>query len=184
MWSEYQRTGAVAGVRLPDGMAFAGQLPQPMFSPALKVDEGHDVNASKAEVARRFGRELADELERVSLALYAAARDHADAHGLILADTKFEFGHVDGRLTLIDEALTPDSSRYWDAARYAPGREQPSFDKQFVRDWLAGSGWDRQPPGPALPDAVVGGTRERYLEAYRLLTGHDLDLARYEGTTH
>lgn len=176
VWSEYQRTGSVAGVHLPVGMALAEKLPTPIFSPALKVDDGHDVNASKAEVVSRFGRDLADELERVSLALYGEALELTTRRGLILADTKFEFGHVDGQLTLIDEALTPDSSRYWDASRYAPGRDQPSFDKQFVRDWLLASGWDRNPPGPVLPADVISGTQERYLEAYRRIVGDDLDL--------
>jgi phosphoribosylaminoimidazole-succinocarboxamide synthase len=176
VWSEYQRTGSVAGVDLPRGMAFASALPAPIFSPALKVDDGHDINASKVDVASRFGQELTDRLEATSLALYTEARDLVASRGLILADTKFEFGHVDGQLTLIDEALTPDSSRYWDASRYAPGREQASFDKQFVRDWLLAAGWDRTPPGPVLPDDVIDGTRQRYFEAYRRVTGHELDM--------
>lgn len=176
IWSEYQRTGSVAGVDLPRGIAFAGVLPAPIFSPALKVDDGHDINASKADVASRFGQELTDRLEATSLALYAEARDLVATRGLILADTKFEFGHVDGQLTLIDEVLTPDSSRYWDASRYAPGQEQASFDKQFVRDWLLAAGWDRTPPGPVLPDDVIDGTRQRYFEAYRRITGHDLEI--------
>ena len=176
VWSEYQRTGSVAGQPLRAGLPFAAKLPAPIFSPALKVDDGHDVNASREEVADRFGEGLASQLEQVSLALYGEASELATSRGLILADTKFEFGHVDGRLTLIDEALTPDSSRYWDADRYAPGAEQASFDKQFVRDWLLASGWDRNPPGPELPDDVIAGTRARYLDAYRRIVGHDLDL--------
>ncbi len=177
VWSEYQREGTVAGVRLPVGMRFADRLPEPIFSPALKVDDGHDVNVSAAAVADRFGSDVADELGRLSLELYARAVAHADARGLILADTKFEFGYIDGRISLIDEVLTPDSSRYWDAGNYRPGEDQPSFDKQFVRDWLASSGWDREPPAPQLPDDIVAGTRRRYRDAYRAITGGDLDAA-------
>ncbi len=180
VWSEYQSGGTVAGIRLPKGMTFGERLPEPIFSPALKVDDGHDVNVAKAGVADRFGRELADELERISFALYREAVAQVTGQGLILADTKFEFGTIDGRLSLIDEALTPDSSRYWDAALYAPGREQVGFDKQFVRDWLLSSGWDRNPPGPELPANVISGTRDRYAEAYRRIVGSDIDLSSYE----
>lgn len=174
VWSEYTAAGTVAGVTMPKGMAFGERLPRPVFSPALKVDDGHDVNVPAAAVADRFGADLAGDLERISIALYEAGAAAVAGRGLILADTKFEFGWVDGELTLIDEALTPDSSRYWDAALYAPGREQPSFDKQYLRDWLAASGWDRTPPGPDLPADVVAGTRDRYLEAYRRIVGDDL----------
>ncbi len=180
VWSEYLSGGTVAGIRLPKGMTFGERLPEPIFSPALKIDDGHDVNVAKAGVADRFGRKLADELERVSFALYDEAAAQVTGQGLILADTKFEFGTIDGRLSLIDEALTPDSSRYWDAALYAPGREQVGFDKQFVRDWLLSSGWDRNPPGPELPANVISGTQDRYAEAYRRIVGSDIDLSSYE----
>ncbi len=184
VWSEYRSGGTVAGVRLPTGMTFGERLPEPIFSPALKVDDGHDVNVAKASVADRFGQELADELERVSFALYAEAATLVGERELILADTKFEFGMIDGQLSLIDEVLTPDSSRYWDAALYAPGREQVGFDKQFVRDWLLGSGWDRTPPGPELPADVISGTRDRYVEAYRRIVGSAIDLSSYDPASH
>ena len=176
VWSEYLASGTVAGVRLPEGMMLGDRLPAPIFSPALKVDDGHDVNVAKSGVTDRYGQELADELQRVSFALYDAAAAALDDRDLILADTKFEFGMIDGRLSLIDEVLTPDSSRYWDASRYAPGREQVGFDKQFVRDWLLGTGWDRTPPGPELPAEVISGTRDRYVEAYRRIVGEAIDL--------
>lgn len=177
VWSEYQTSGTVAGVPLPKNMVLGDRLPTPIFSPALKVDDGHDVNVAKSGVANRFGQELADELERVSFALYGAAVTLVGHRGLILADTKFEFGMIDGRLSLIDEALTPDSSRYWDAGLYAPGQEQVGFDKQFVRDWLLREGWDRTPPGPELPSHVIAGTRDRYVEAYRRIVGEEIDLS-------
>ena len=180
VWSEYQTNGTVAGVRLPEGMVFGDRLPAPIFSPALKVDDGHDVNVAKSGVADRFGQQLADDLERVSFALYDEAAAQVAGRGLILADTKFEFGLIDGRLSLIDEVLTPDSSRYWDAALYAPGREQIGFDKQFVRDWLLGTGWQRTLPGPALPADVISGTRDRYVEAYRRIVGEEIDLTAFE----
>lgn len=180
VWSEYQTSGTVAGVRLPAGMSFGERLPEPIFSPALKVDDGHDVNVAKSGVADRFGQELADDLERVSFAMYSEAAALVTGRGLILADTKFEFGMIDGRLSLIDEVLTPDSSRYWDAALSVPGREQVGFDKQFVRDWLLGSSWDRNPPGPELPADVISGTRDRYVEAYRRITGSEIDLPSYD----
>lgn len=181
VWSEYQANGTVAGVPLPSGMTFGERLPSPIFSPALKVDDGHDVNVAKAGVADRFGHDLADQLETLSLAIYTEAVELVGPRGLILADSKFEFGLIDGQLSLIDEVLTPDSSRYWDAALYAPGREQAGFDKQFVRDWLSSTGWDRTAPGPELPDDVIAGTRDRYLEAYRRIVGKDLDLSSYGG---
>lgn len=188
VWSEYLSSGTVAGVPMPEGMVFGDRLPVPVFSPALKVDDGHDVNVSKAGVADRFGSRLADDLERTSLVLYDQAAAQVADRGLILADTKFEFGMIDGRLSLIDEVLTPDSSRYWDAALYTPGREQVGFDKQFVRDWLLGTGWDRTPPGPELPRDVISGTRDRYLEAYRRIVGNEIDLtafrAKPEGDQH
>ncbi|MDQ2830688.1 MAG: phosphoribosylaminoimidazolesuccinocarboxamide synthase [Chloroflexota bacterium] len=174
-WAEYKSSGTLAGEPLPLGLVESDALPRPAFTPAIKNDAGHDENVSRARLAELVGRERAGELERASLALYAFAADKARERGVIVADTKFEFGLVGGRLTLIDEALTPDSSRFWPAASYRPGGPQESFDKQPVRDYLAGLDWDRRPPGPALPDAVVAGTTARYLEAYRLLTGRDLD---------
>jgi phosphoribosylaminoimidazole-succinocarboxamide synthase len=170
-WAEYAVTGEIAGVRQPTGLVKADRLPAPLFTPAIKNDAGHDVNISVAELVDVVGEGLARRLEEISRDLYGVAADYALARGIILADTKFEFGFVDGELTLIDEVLTPDSSRFWDAAGYQPGVEPASFDKQFVRDWLARSGWNREPPGPELPADVVEGTIARYLEAYRRLTG-------------
>ena len=174
VWSEYQRTGMVAGRRLSAGLQLAERLDEPLFSPALKIDDGHDVNVSPDDVANRFGQQVADDLRRLSLAIYRAARGHVAPAGLILADTKMEFGLIDGRITLIDEVLTPDSSRYWDAASYAPGREQQSFDKQPLRDWLAASGWDKRPPGPPLRQEILRETRDRYLTAFERITGRSL----------
>lgn len=174
-WAAYRGDPVVFGHRLPDGLAQAAKLPEPMFTPAIKADEGHDETITVEALADRVGSSLATELERVSRELYAAARAVAEPAGMIVADTKFEFGWVDGELTLIDEALTPDSSRFWDAAAYAPGKDPPSFDKQFVRDWLERTGWDKQPPGPGLPDDVVTGMRARYGEAFSRLTGATID---------
>jgi phosphoribosylaminoimidazole-succinocarboxamide synthase len=174
-WAEYAAHGTLAGEPLPAGLLESAKLPSPRFTPAIKNDAGHDENISRAQLAELIGPERAAELERLSMALYAFAADAALARGVIIADTKFEFGLIDGRLTLIDEALTPDSSRFWPAASYRAGRPQPSFDKQPVRDYLAASGWDKTPPGPELPPDVVAHTTRRYLEAYRLLTEHDLD---------
>ena len=170
-WAEYRETGQVAGHPVPPALREADELPQPIFTPATKADTGHDENITRADLAEMVGRELADELERRSLALYAAGRDHARSVGLILADTKFEFGFVDGELTLIDELLTPDSSRFWDVATYAPGSSPPSFDKQFVRDFVVRAGWNREPPAPSLPPDVIAGTQQRYRAAFDRLTG-------------
>ena len=178
-WKEYQRGGQVCGVRLPPGLRESERLPEPIFTPATKADDGHDVNVSEAEAGRLVGSDLVARLRALTLALYEHGAAHAAARGIIVADTKFEFGIVseDGRdeVLLIDEALTPDSSRFWPAARYAPGGPQPSFDKQYVRDYLDRVAWDRKPPAPALPDDVVASTRQRYVEAFRLLTGRGLD---------
>ncbi|HET8569222.1 MAG TPA: phosphoribosylaminoimidazolesuccinocarboxamide synthase [Candidatus Limnocylindria bacterium] len=174
-WSEYAKAGTVAGEALPKGLQESQRLEDPIFTPATKAITGHDENISRAQLAAMVGRDLARRLEDVTIALYRFAHAYALGRGVILADTKFEFGFAEGELTLIDEALTPDSSRYWDAALYKPGGSPPSFDKQFVRDFLVESGWDREPPGPALPDEVVRGTTERYREAYRRITGEDLD---------
>jgi phosphoribosylaminoimidazole-succinocarboxamide synthase len=170
-WQEYRETGAVCGVALPDGLDESSRLPEPIFTPATKATSGHDENVPFGAVADLVGAGLATELRDVTLTLYRRAAEHAAQRGIILADTKFELGFVDGALTLVDEVCTPDSSRFWPAERYEPGGPQPSFDKQYVRDWLTRSGWDRNPPAPALPDDVVAATRERYVAAYELLTG-------------
>ena len=168
-WKEYQQRGAVCGIPLPKGLHDGSRLEQPVFTPATKEDEGHDVNITFEDMVRRVGRALANELRERSIALYREAHDHAWPRGLVLADTKFEFGTVNGRVTLIDEVLSPDSSRWWDREAFERGALL-SFDKQYVRDWLDGSGWNHEPPAPALPDDVVQKTRERYLEAMRRLT--------------
>ena len=152
----------------------AGQLAEPIFTPATKAESGHDQNISRAQLAGMIGTELARELERLTLALYRFAHDYAATKGLILADTKFEFGMHDGHITLIDEILTPDSSRYWDREAYKPGSSPASFDKQYVRDFLVQSGWNKEPPAPALPPEVVKGTSERYREAYKRIVGKEL----------
>ncbi len=170
-WAEYRSTGMVGGHRLPEGLREADLLPEPIFTPSTKAEVGHDENITRAQLAEMVGGDLAAELEARSLALYRAGARHAEAVGLILADTKFEFGWIDGRVALIDEVLTPDSSRFWDAGQYAPGSSPASFDKQYVRDFVAGSGWNKEPPAPELPAEVVEGTRSRYVRAYELLTG-------------
>jgi phosphoribosylaminoimidazole-succinocarboxamide synthase len=175
-WKDYQATGAVSGIALPPGLQESEQLPEPIFTPSTKAEVGHDEAIDlEGAVAAVGDRALVEAARDASLALYRAAAEHARSRGVILADTKFEFGVDDGgRLVLADEVLTPDSSRYWPADGYAPGRGQPSFDKQYVRDWAASSGWDKAPPAPAIPGDVVAGTRERYLEAYERITGEPL----------
>ena len=173
-WKDYQRSGAVCGIELPAGLEESQQLPEPIFTPATKAELGdHDENVDFDRAAEIIGdRPLLEELRRLSLAIYKTASEHARERGIILADTKFEFGRDrEGRIVLGDEVLTPDSSRFWPVDGYAPGRSQPSFDKQYVRDWAAGSGWDKTPPAPAIPDDVVDGTRQRYEEAYELISG-------------
>jgi phosphoribosylaminoimidazole-succinocarboxamide synthase len=171
-WKDYQATGEVCGHRLPSGLRESDRLAEPIFTPATKAQTGHDENISGAEAAKLVGAERFAEVERLSLALYAFAADYARARGIIIADTKFEFGvDRDGRLVLADEVLTPDSSRFWPADRYAPGGPQPSFDKQFVRDFCEKTGWNKTHPGPELPSDVVAGTRSRYVEAFEQLTG-------------
>ena len=173
-WKDYQRTGAVCGIALPAGLRESDRLEPPIFTPATKAEAGHDENISFEETVRLLGEERAREVRELSSRLYARARVHAEARGILLADTKFEFGVRDGVLVWIDEALTPDSSRFWPKASYAPGRGQPSFDKQYVRDYLETLEWDKRPPGPELPAEVVTRTREKYREAYALLTGREL----------
>ena len=170
-WAEYRVGGEVGGHRLPPGLREADRLPEPIFTPSTKAEVGHDENITRQRLAEMVGAELARELEERSLALYRAGAERAAAVGLILADTKFEFGWIDGEVALIDELLTPDSSRFWDADLYAPGSSPPSFDKQYVRDFVSASGWNREPPAPRLPDEVIAGTRERYVTAYERLTG-------------
>jgi len=173
-WAEYQESGTLAGEPLPKGLRQSERLPAPVFSPATKEDSGHDQNISFARMRKEVGRKLAEQVRDASLALYTFAAEVAGKRGLILADTKFEFGLVGGKLILIDEALTPDSSRYWEASAYAVGGSPESFDKQFVRDWLARSGWDRDSEPPALPEDIVQQTRERYLTAYQRVVGKPL----------
>ena len=170
-WKEYRQTGEVCGVRLPAGLRESDRLDQPIFTPATKEESGHDQNISFEQMTRIVGRPVAEELRRLSLQIYSHASECARQRGILLADTKFEFGEHDGAPILIDEVLPPDSSRFWPAAEYQPGRGQPSFDKQFVRDWLETTGWDKNSPPPRLPDEVVAHTRAKYIEAYELLTG-------------
>lgn len=170
-WAEYSEIGTVSGKPMPKGMVEGDPFPEPLFTPTTKAEEGHDQNMSDQKVVDMVGRDLARQLEETSKALYNFARDYAHDQGIILADTKLEFGLLDGKLILIDELFTPDSSRFWDLEGYQPGGPQSSFDKQFVRDWLTEQGWNREPPAPELPDDIVAKTRERYLEAYRRLTG-------------
>lgn len=173
-WKDYRKTGAVCGVPLPAGLSEASRLPEPVFTPATKAEEGHDENVSLETMANAVGRELASRLRDLTLAIYSAAASYAAERGVIVADTKFEFGlDEDGGVVWIDEALTPDSSRFWPAASWREGGSPPSFDKQFVRDWLESTGWDKTPPAPGLPADVVAGTLARYVEAFRALTGAD-----------
>ncbi len=173
-WSEYQADGTVCGIELPAGLQQASRLEEPIFTPATKAEEGdHDENVSFEVMAEALGAELAGRLRDISLALYARGRDVAAERGIILADTKFEFGLLDGDIVLADEVMTPDSSRYWPADQWQPGTNPPSFDKQFVRDYATSTGWDKSPPAPALPEDVVTRTRDKYIEAYERLTGAD-----------
>jgi phosphoribosylaminoimidazole-succinocarboxamide synthase len=173
-WREYQQSGKVCGTQLPRGLRESDKLPEPIFTPSTKAASGHDENISFDEMARRVGTQLSEELRELSLKIYKKAAGHAAARGIIIADTKFEFGHTPGGLILADEVLTPDSSRFWPADRYESGRSQESFDKQFVRDYLEKIRWNKQPPAPALPADVVHETSEKYVEAYRRLTGREL----------
>jgi len=175
-WKDYGATGAVCGHRLPDGLAESQQLPEPIFTPATKAQTGHDENIDRAAAVELVGERRFDEVERVALELYRVVSEHARGRGIILADTKLEFGLDEaGRLVLADEAFTPDSSRFWPAGEYAPGGPQPSYDKQFVRDYCEALGWDKTDPGPELPEDVVAGTRARYVEAFERLTGVAFD---------
>ena len=174
-WSEYRKQGTVNGEPLPPGMALAEPLPEPIFTPTTKADEGHDLALTRDDAIALVGKARYEELRDLSIAIYTFGTSIASTRGIILADTKLEFGTVDGRLLLIDEILTPDSSRFWPADAYEPGTSPPSFDKQFVRQYLLDVGWDGTPPPPALPDQVVAGTRSRYIEAYEQLTEASFD---------
>jgi len=171
-WNEYRRQGTVCGIGLPDGLVESSRLEAPLFTPSTKAEIGdHDENISFEQMVEIVGQNAAEELREKSIAVYTKAREHAASRGIIIADTKFEFGAVNGEITLIDEVLTPDSSRFWPAELYSPGQGQPSFDKQFVRDWLENSGWDKRPPAPSLPADVVEATSAKYIQAYELITG-------------
>ncbi|MDT5122894.1 MAG: phosphoribosylaminoimidazole-succinocarboxamide synthase [Acidobacteriota bacterium] len=175
-WKDYKRTGEVCGHRLPEGLRESEKLPAPIFTPSTKAEEGHDENISEAQMAETIGADVTGTLRDISLRLYTEASEYARTRGIIIADTKFEFGRdKDGSITLIDEVLTPDSSRFWPADQYEPGKSQPSFDKQFVRDYLETLDWNKQPPAPSLPPEIAQATTERYLEAYRLLAGKSLE---------
>jgi phosphoribosylaminoimidazole-succinocarboxamide synthase len=175
-WKDYLDTGTICGVRMPGGLRESDRLPEPIFTPATKATSGHDINIGEAEAGQLIGASLVDRLRALTMALYAFGAAHAERCGILLADTKFEFGLTpEGDVLLIDEVMTPDSSRYWPKDQYAPGRPQISFDKQYVRDYLEQIKWNKQPPVPALPDAVVAKTREKYREAFRRLVGRELD---------
>jgi phosphoribosylaminoimidazole-succinocarboxamide synthase len=173
-WKEYQQTGAVCGVKLPAGLKESDKLPEPIFTPATKALSGHDENISIDEMAKHTGKELAEKLRDLTLKIYKTAADYAAGRGIIIADTKFEFGQTSQGLILADEVLTPDSSRFWPADKYQPGKAQESFDKQFVRDYLEAIKWNKQPPAPSLPEDVARKTSEKYIEAYRILAGREL----------
>jgi phosphoribosylaminoimidazole-succinocarboxamide synthase len=173
-WKEYQKTQTVCGIKLPAGLKESSELPEPIFTPATKAETGHDENISFDEAVKMVGGPVAEQARAASLKIYTTAREYARARGIIIADTKFEFGMYEGKLLLIDEVLTPDSSRFWPADQYAPGKGQPSFDKQFVRDYLETLDWDKNPPAPALPPEVVAKSQAKYLEAYERLTGKKL----------
>jgi phosphoribosylaminoimidazole-succinocarboxamide synthase len=173
-WKDYQNTGAVCGIKLPPGLRDSDKLPEPIFTPASKATSGHDENISFHDMCKRTGPELAEELRDLSIRIYRKAADYAAGKGIIIADTKFEFGYTAQGLVLADEVLTPDSSRFWPADRYQPGRSQESYDKQFVRDYLETIKWNKQPPAPALPDEVAAKTSEKYVQAYRVLAGREL----------
>jgi phosphoribosylaminoimidazole-succinocarboxamide synthase len=171
---DYNKTGSVCGIKLPPGLRDSDRLPEPIFTPATKAETGHDENISEEQAAKIIGQDTARRLKELTLQLYSRGVEYARTRGIIVCDTKFEFGLIDGRISIVDEMLTPDSSRFWPADQYSPGKPQPSFDKQFVRDYLEKIGWNKQPPAPELPDDIVKATSAKYVEALRLLTGHDL----------
>lgn len=171
---DYNKTGSVCGIPLPAGLRDSDRLPKPIFTPAMKAETGHDENISEEQAGKIVGEENIRRLKELTLSLYTRGVEYASGRGIIICDTKFEFGIIDGRITIVDEMLTPDSSRFWPADQYTPGKPQPSFDKQFVRDYLERIGWNKQPPGPELPDDIVNMTSAKYVEALRILTGRDL----------
>lgn len=173
-WKDYKNTGAVGGIKLPSGLKESGRLPYPIFTPATKEDKGHDMNVTEAHVSETVGKDVTSTLKEISLSIYNKASKYAEKKGIIIADTKFEFGIFDNKVMLIDELLTPDSSRFWPEDKYSPGQSQPSFDKQFVRDYLEKLDWDKTPPAPSLPDEIIQKTREKYLQALYMLTGQRL----------
>ena len=173
-WKEYREHGTVCGIKLPSGLRESDKLPEPIFTPATKAEEGHDINIPFEEVERMIGKVRAAEVRDMTLNLYQAGSEYAATRGILIADTKFEFGYDGDQMIIADEMLTPDSSRFWPADKYEPGKGQPSFDKQFVRDYLESIGWDKQPPVPELPEEIVAGARERYREIFRILTGRDI----------
>ncbi len=175
-WKEYQQSGTVCGIQLPKGLVESDRLPEPIFTPSTKAATGHDENITFERTVEIIGSDLAEQLKSRSLDIFGRGCEYASQRGMIIADTKFEFGQVDGELILIDEVLTPDSSRFWPADQYEPGHSQPSYDKQFVRDWLSATDWDKNSPPPALPDDVVARTREKYVEAYERLTGNTFEV--------
>ncbi|MEW5806719.1 MAG: phosphoribosylaminoimidazolesuccinocarboxamide synthase [Acidobacteriota bacterium] len=173
-WKEYKAEGTLVGEKFPEGLKESSRLSEPIFSPAIKAETGHDENIAFSEVERRIGRETASRIRELTLSLYRFASDYAEKRGVIIADTKFEFGFCEGKLIIADEMLTPDSSRFWPSDSYLPGRSQSSYDKQFVRDYLESIGWNKKPPVPKLPAHVIEGTRQKYLEIFRILTGNEL----------
>jgi len=175
-WKEYKKTGRICGISLPKGLREADRLSEPIFTPSTKAEEGHDENISFEEAKRILGDEIAEKVREISIKIYEFGRRFAEERGIIIADTKFEFGLIDGELILIDEVLTPDSSRFWPLEDYEPGRPQKSFDKQFLRDYLESIGWSKKPPPPKLPKEIIEKTRERYLEAYRRITGKEMEV--------
>lgn len=173
-WADYRKTGTVQGIALPAGLLESSRLPEPIFTPTTKAETGHDMPMTHQELLDGFGAELAQQLEEFSLKLYTAAAEHAEKSGIIIADTKFEFAWIDGQLTVVDEIFTPDSSRFWPMDVYEAGKGQPSYDKQYIRDYLETIAWDKQPPAPPLPEEIIAATRDKYLEAYRKITGKEL----------
>ncbi len=172
---DYKKTGTLCGIPLPPGLRDSDRLPEPIFTPSTKAETGHDENISEDQAAKVIGRDNIRKLKELTLAIYRGAVDYASTRGIIICDTKFEFGTIDGQITIVDEMLTPDSSRFWPAGQYSPGKPQPSFDKQFVRDYLERIGWNKQPPAPELPDDIVRATSGKYVEALRILTGRELE---------
>ena len=175
-WKEYQKSQSICGIKLPDGLKESDKLPEPIFTPSTKEEKGHDINVSPDYVEKQLGREITGQIKKFSLAVYKKAADYGGQKGIIIADTKFEFGIYENKIILIDEVLTPDSSRFWPFDEYAPGRPQSSFDKQFVRDYLESLDWDKTPPAPCLPQEIISKTTQKYLEAFKKITGKDFNL--------